>query len=149
MAEEYLQTTVDKFIFRVKVDNLYSEAGVWVAWDEARGLARVGLTDFRQQSSGDVAFVELPEEGQALKGGEDLAGIETVKVDLAVPAPFDCRVEAANGDLEVEPELINQEPYGKGWIAEVIPSVWPVSGLLDAPAYLEVMTQQAEAEGNK
>src|SRR5512135_2741772 len=96
MAEEYLQTTVDKFIFRVKVGNLYSEAGVWVAWDASQGTVRLGLTDFRQQASGDVAFVELPQPGQTVTAGEELAGIETVKVDLAVPAPFDGEVVAAN-----------------------------------------------------
>jgi len=149
VAEEYLQTTIDKFIFRVKVGNLYSEAGVWVAWDEARGVARVGLTDFRQQASGDVAFVELPPMGQAVATDEDLASIETVKVDLAVPAPFEGEVVAVNPGLDDEPELINQEPYGKGWLVELKPAAWPVAGLLDAPAYLAVMTEQAEAEAKK
>jgi glycine cleavage system H protein len=149
VAEEYLQTTIDKFIFRVKTGNLYSEAGVWAAWDAARGVARVGLTDFRQQSSGDVAFVELPPVGQTVSAGDDLASIETVKVDLAAPAPFDGEVTAVNPGLEDEPELINQEPYGKGWLAELKPAVWPVADLLDAPAYLAVMAEQAEAEANK
>ncbi len=149
MGDEFLQTTVGKFIFRVKIGNLYSEAGVWVVWDAAQGTARVGLTDFRQQASGDVAFVELPHAGQAVTAGEELAGIETVKVDLEVPAPFDGEVVAANPELEDEPELINQEPYGRGWLLEVKPAAWPVPGLLDAAAYLDVMTQQAEAEADK
>lgn len=149
MSDEYLQTTIDKFIFRVKVGNLYSEAGVWVAWDESRGLARAGLTDYRQQASGDVAFVELPPAGQVVAAGEDLASIETVKVDLAVPAPFDGEVMAVNAGLEDEPELINQDPYGRGWLAELRPAGWPVPGLLDAAAYLEVMTRQAKAETDK
>ncbi len=149
MSDEYLQTTIDKFIFRVKVGNLYSEAGVWVAWDEARGVARVGLTDFRQQASGDVAVVELPPVGKAVAVEEDLASIETVKVDLAVPAPFEGEVVAVNPDLDDEPELINQEPYGMGWLVELKPAAWPVADLLDAPAYLAVMTEQAEAEAKK
>jgi glycine cleavage system H protein len=149
VTEEYLQTTVDKFIFRVKVGNFYTEAGVWAAWDEARGVARVGLTDFRQQASGDVAFVELPPVGQALAIGDDLASIETVKVDLAVPAPFGGEVAALNAGLEDEPELINQDPYGKGWLVELKPVAWPAPELLDAAAYLAVMTEQAEAEANK
>ncbi len=149
MSDEYLQTTIDKFIFRVKVGNLYSEAGVWVAWDESSGIARLGLTDFRQQASGDVAFVELPAPGQAVIAGEDVASIETVKVDLAVPAPFDGEIVAVNPGLEDEPELINQEPYGKGWLVEIKPAAWPVAGLLAAPAYLQVMTRQAEEEANK
>ncbi len=110
---------------------------------------RLGLTDFRQQASGDVAFVDLPPAGRALAAGEDLANIETVKVNLAVPAPFDGEVVAANSGLADEPELINLDPYGKGWLAELKPAAWPVPGLLDAPAYLKVMTQQAEAEARK
>lgn len=149
MVEEYLQMTVDKFIFRVKAGYLYSEAGLWVAWDETRGTARLGLTDFRQQSSGDVAFVELPPAGHQLAAGEELVSIETVKVDLAVPAPFAGEVVAVNRELEDEPERINQEPYGAGWLVELVPAAWPVPGLLDASAYLELMTQQAQAEANR
>lgn len=149
MAEEYLQTTVDKFIFRVKIGNLYSDNGVWVAWDETRGVVRVGLTDFRQQSSGDVAFVELPRVGQTVAAGDDLAEVETVKVDLTIPAPLYGEVVAVNEDLKDEPELINQDPYGEGWLAELKPAAWPPAGLMDAAAYLDVMTRQAEAEANK
>ena len=146
MNSEYLETTVDKFIFRVKIGHLYSEAGVWAAYDAARGSARVGLTDFRQQASGDVAFVDLPTLGTQLAIGGDLANIETIKVDLTVPAPFGGEVVAVNEALGDAPELINQEPYGAGWLAELKPDHWPAEGLLDAPAYLAVMQAQAEAE---
>jgi glycine cleavage system H protein len=149
LVMEYLETTVDKFIFRVKPGYLYSEAGVWVAFDETRGAARVGLTDFRQQASGDVAFVDLPAIGSRLAAGDDLANIETIKVDLAVPAPFEGEVLATNEALGDASELINQEPYGAGWLVEMKPSAWPVEGLLDAPAYLDVMRAQAEAEAAK
>src|SRR5450756_1861418 len=149
MSEEYLQATVDKFIFRVKSDCLYSAAGVWVARNESAGLVRVGLTDFRQQASGDVAFVDLPAVGQMLQPGEDLASIETVKVDLAVPGPFAGKVVTVNAALAGTPELVNQDPYGEGWLAELAPDQWPVEGLLDAKAYLAVMTRQAEEEAAK
>jgi glycine cleavage system H protein len=146
VSSEYLETTVDKFIFRVKVGYLYSEAGVWAAHDQARGTARVGLSDFRQQASGDVAFVELPEVGSQVEAGSDLVSIETIKVDLTVPAPFGGAVVAVNKGLDETPELINQAPYGDGWLVELKPAVWPVEGLLDASAYLAVMQAQAEAE---
>ena len=74
-----------------------------------------------------------------------LASIETVKVDLAVPAPFDGVVAGVNAALQDEPELINQDPYGAGWLVELRPAAWPVAGLLDAEAYLAVMQAQAEA----
>jgi glycine cleavage system H protein len=140
------QTTVDKFIFRVKVGYLYTEAGVWVAYDKATGTARVGLSDFRQQSSGDAAFVELPEVGATISAGEELVSVETIKVDLAVPAPLTGTVVAVNTALADAPELINQEPYAAGWLVELAPAVWPAPGLLDAATYLAVMTRQAEEE---
>jgi glycine cleavage system H protein len=143
-ARESLSVTVGKFIFRVQEGYLYTEAGVWVAWDGDTRLARIGLSDFRQQSSGDVAFVELPAPGQAVRSGEDLANVETVKVDLAVPAPFDATVAATNEALPDAPELINQEPYGAGWLVDLLPAAWPVTGLLDAATYLALMTAQAE-----
>lgn len=149
MSSEYLETTVDKFIFRVKVSYLYSEAGVWAAYDAAAGTARVGLSDFRQQASGDVAFVELPEVGSQVEAGGDLASIETIKIDLTIPAPFDGEVVAINEALSDAPELINQSPYGAGWLVELKPERWPAEGLLDAPAYLAVMQAQAEAEAAK
>jgi glycine cleavage system H protein len=144
---EYLLVTVGKFIFRVREDCLYTETGIWVSRDAATGLARVGLSDFRQQSSGDMAFVELPALGQAVQVGEEIASVETVKVDLAVPAPFGAVVTAVNQALLDAPELINQDPYGAGWLAELQPAAWPVTGLLDAGAYLAVMTAQAEEAG--
>lgn len=146
MTTEYLETTVDKFIFRVKVGYRYSEAGVWVAYDPAHNTARVGLTDFRQQASGDIAFVDLPAVGAQVAAGGDLANIETIKVDLTVPAPFGGEVVAVNAALGDTPELINQSPYGDGWLVELKPAQWPAAGLLDAPAYLAVMQAQAEAE---
>ena len=149
MSSEYLETTVDKFIFRVKVGYLYSEAGVWVAYSAVGNTARVGLSDFRQQSSGDVVFVELPAAGSQVTAGGDLANIETIKVDLTVPAPFGGAVVAVNEGLGETPELINQAPYGDGWLVELKPEHWPAEGLLDAPAYLAVMQAQAEAEAAK
>jgi len=149
MSQDYLETTVDKFIFRVKVGCLYSETGVWVNMDGASGVARLGLSDYTQQSSGDVAFVSLPEPGQAVAAGKELATVETIKVDLEVQAPFDGEVVAGNEALEDAPELINQDPYGRGWLVEVRPAQWPVASLLDAEKYLVVMTAQAEAEAAK
>jgi glycine cleavage system H protein len=146
VSTEYLETTVDKFIFRVRSGYVYSEAGVWVDYDPARGVARAGLTDFRQQSSGDVAFIELPEVGAQVAAGDDLASIETIKVDLVVPSPLDGEVVAVNEALGDSPELINQQPYNDGWLVELKPATWPAPGLLDAQAYLALTKEQAEAE---
>ena len=144
MSDDFLQVTVGKFIFRVKPGCLYTESGVWAVLDDASGLVRVGLTDFRQQSSGDVVFVELPAAGTRLAAGEDLANIETIKVDMAVPAPAAGEVVAVNEALADAPELINQDPYGAGWLVALKPAIWPAPGLIDAEAYLALMTAQAE-----
>jgi glycine cleavage system H protein len=149
VSEEYLQVTVDKFIFRVKTGFLYTQDGVWLAMDEASGVARAGLTDFRQQASGDLAFVDMPPVGQQVAPGDELANIETVKVDLDVPAPISGEIMATNDALRETPELVNQDPYGEGWLVELKPVRWPAEGLLDAHAYLAVMTQQAQEEANK
>jgi glycine cleavage system H protein len=141
---EYLEVTIDKFVFRVKTGWLYDEAGVWIAMDRTTGIARVGLTDFRQQTSGDVVFVELPEPGIHVVAGDDLASIETIKVDLAVPAPLAGKVTGVNEALIDAPELINQDSYGAGWLVELKPATWPAPGLMDAEAYLALMTTQAE-----
>ena len=149
MGQDYLETTVDKFIFRVKVGNLYSANGVWAGMNEASGVARLGLSDYTQQSSGDVAFVSLPDVGRAVQAGKELATVETIKVDLEVQAPFGGEVVAVNDALEQAPELINQDPYGRGWLVEVRPTQWPAPGLLDAAQYLVAMRAQAEAEAAK
>ncbi len=146
MSDEYLELTVDKFIFRVRSGCLYSEAGVWVDYDPAAKIARCGLTDYRQQSSGDVAFVELPEAGAQVTSGADLANIETIKVDLVVPAPLAGEVVSVNEALADAPELINQQPYDAGWLVELAPATWPAPGLLDAPAYLALTRAQAGAD---
>lgn len=146
MKAEYLTVTVGKFIFRVKVGYFYTEAGVWLASNEVTGAVRAGLTDYRQQTSGDVVFVELPEPGSHIAAGDDLAAIETIKVDLALPSPLDATVAAVNPALGSTPEMINQDPYAAGWLVDLKPDTWPAPGLLDAGGYLALMTAQAQAE---
>ena len=144
MESEFRQATVGKFIFRVKVGCLYTDEGLWLAPQPSTGTVRLGLSDYRQQSSGDAAFVELPAVGEVLSCGDDLASVETVKVDLTVTAPLAAEVIAVNTLLADTPELINQDPYGAGWLVELKPATWPAPGLLAADAYLAVMTAQAE-----
>ena len=82
---EYLETTVDKFIFKVATDRLYSAEGVWALADGDR--IRVGVTDFLQQLSGDVAFAEVKPAGTAVAAGDEVAAIETIKANVEVPSP--------------------------------------------------------------
>jgi glycine cleavage system H protein len=149
----FLETTIDKFTFRVPTDRLYSRDGVWVLRLDAKDgvRIRVGVTDFLQQHSGDIAFVTVRAAGTQLAAGDDVADIETVKVDLALPSPVAGSVLEINPALGATPELINQDPYGDGWLAMIAPTDWEADnrGLLTPEAYFALMQQQARSEVEK
>ena len=146
---DYLETTVDKFIFRVATDRLYSAEGVWALADGDR--IRVGLTDFLQQHSGDVAFAEVKPDGTTLEAGDEVALIETIKVNLSLASPVAGTVAEVNPAMELSPESINQDPYGDGWLAVIDARDWPTDreALLDPQAYFALMKGQAEEEAKK
>ena len=143
---EYLETSVDKFIFKVAIDRVYNGEGVWA---QAEGhLVRIGLSDFLQQRSGDVAFAEVKPVGTELAFGDEAAVIETIKVNIALSSPVTGKVVEVNPDMEMAPEAINQDPYGKGWLAIIEANDWEsdVARLLDPPAYFAKMKVEAEEE---
>jgi len=147
---EYLETTVDKFTFRVATDRLYSPEGVWVFWvqPEGSGRVRIGLTDYLQQHSGDVAFVSVKPPGTKVAAGDELAELETIKMNLSLPAPVSGTVVEVNPALELNPELVNQDPYDKGWLAVLETASWEAerAKLLDPRAYFSVMQSQVDQE---
>jgi glycine cleavage system H protein len=146
MSADALELAVDKFLFRFPADLSFSDAGVWVRFEGPR--ARIGLSDFTQQRNGDVAFAEPKEAGTVVKAGDEVAIVETIKVNLSIPAPLEGRVMEVNGDLLNSPELVNQDPYGKGWLAvlEVEDDEAARRGLKTAAEYLAIAKVQAEAE---
>ncbi len=146
--QEYLEVTVDKFVFAVKTGYLYDEQGVWVALED--GLARVGVTDYLQQKSGDVAFVNVPEPETEVARGQELGSIETIKADVAINAPITGVIQERNEELDVKPELVNEDPYGEGWLVLIHMSDFESDrkSLLTAEQYLPVMKSQAEEEAN-
>jgi glycine cleavage system H protein len=150
---EFLATTVDKFTFRVATDRLYCRDGLWVFWIQPQegNRVRVGLTDYLQQYSGDVAFVTVKPLGTKLEVGDDLADLETIKVNIALPSPVSGAIVGVNDALELNPEFVNQSPYEKGWLAEIEATDWEAERalLLDAKAYLAIMKSQAEEEAKK
>jgi glycine cleavage system H protein len=149
MSEEMLKVSVDKFIFLVPAGCFYSDAGVWVKPEGRR--ARLGLSDFAQQSNGDIAFAKVKQAGTKLDLGDEFAEIETVKVNMSFPSPVNGMIVEVNRSLMDAPELINQEPYGKGWLAvvELSETEDALAQLLDAQAYLALVKGQAEAEMKK
>lgn len=146
---DLLSFTVDKFTFTIPTDRLYHPDGLWV--QERDGRLLVGVTDFFQQNSGDVAFAEVVEPGMAVRAGERLADIETIKVDNELASPVSGTVVEVNDKLTLEAEVINQSPYGDGWLAVIAPSAWDVerAGLLSPEAYLDINREQARREAGK
>lgn len=147
---DMLQTSVDKFTFRVPTDRLFSPEGVWALWlhDQADGRVRVGLTDYLQQHSGDVAFAEGQPLGTQVSAGDEVGMIETIKANLSLPSPVDGTVVEVNPLLETTPEVINQDPYGAGWLVviEVADRETQKARLLGPDAYFAHMKKQAEEE---
>lgn len=147
---EYLETTVDKFIFRVATDRLYTSEGLWVMSLEPQGSNRLrfGLTDYLQQHSGDLAFVSVKPVGTKVTAGGECAELETMKTALSLLSPVTGTIVAINAALEPNPELVNQDPYGKGWLAEIEVPDWDSDrkSLLGPPAYLSAMQEQIQEE---
>jgi glycine cleavage system H protein len=144
-----LETTVDKFTFKVATDRLYTSEGVWAK--EEDGRVRIGLSDFVQQRSGDVAFADVKPAGTVLAAGEEVGVIETIKVNITYTAPVNGKIVEVNPALSDAPEAINQDPYGAGWLAVIEVGDWDAQKgrLLTPQAYFEIMKGQAEEEAKK
>ena len=112
----------------------YSAEHEWVA--VADGIATVGITDHAQEELGDIVFVELPAVGATVTKSKPLGVVESVKAVSDVFAPVSGTVTEVNGTLTGSPEIINQDPYGAGWIMRIRPDdKRQFSALLDAAAY--------------
>ncbi len=146
---EFLETQVDKFIFKVAQDRYYTDEGVWAQADGKR--IRVGLSDFLQQRSGDVAFADVTPQGADLHSGDEFASIETIKVNISLASPLSGKIVEVNPEMETAPEAINQDPYGAGWLAVIEASDWEAerANLLDPQAYFIKMKADAEEEAKK
>jgi glycine cleavage system H protein len=103
--------------FEIPEDCRFLESHEWVRPEN--GTARIGISDFAQDELGDVVFAELPAVGDALTAGEDFAVVESIKAVSDVYAPVSGTVTAVNEDLETAPELLNDDPYGEGWMVAV------------------------------
>ena len=101
-------------------DLLYTKEHEWLRREDD-GTVSVGVTDHAQSALGDLVYVELPEVGQDVEEGGDMAVVESVKAASDVYMPMGGKVTAVNEDLEDTPELVNQDPYGEGWIVRLEP----------------------------
>ena len=146
---EFLETTFEKFIFKVKVGYFYSKEEFWA--DIRDGSARVGLTDFLQKSKGDVAFLETVEPGTEIKQGQEIGKIETIKATFGIISPVSGKVAEVNPEMDASPYLINHDPYGAGWIyrIELSDPEGDEAQLMDAKEYFEIMKGKIAEEAKK
>ena len=116
----------------------YTKEHEWILLDGEIGT--VGITDYAQGELGDVVFVELPAKGKKVKQHDSFATIEAVKAVSDLYAPMSGEVTESNEALKSTPELVNKDPYGKGWMVKVrISDPKEVEGLLNASAYKAVI----------
>ena len=112
----------------------YSSDHEWLKPDGSR--ARMGITDYAQDSLGDVVFIQLPAVGDTVVAGETIGEVESTKSVSDVYAPVSGSVVAVNDALVDSPQLLNDDPYGDGWICEIeLTDPAQVDGMLDAAAY--------------
>ncbi|HYU83854.1 MAG TPA: glycine cleavage system protein GcvH [Kribbellaceae bacterium] len=115
-------------------DLKYTAEHEWVKADG--GNARVGITDFAQNALGDIVFVQLPEVGTAIRAGDSCGELESTKSVSDLFAPVNGTVTAVNEALADQPDLVNTDPYGEGWLIDVeLDDADEVDGLMDAETY--------------
>ena len=112
-------------------------------WIRIEGdVAYVGITDFAQSELGEIVYVEVETVGETLNTAEAFGSIEAVKTVSDLLCPVAAEILEVNPDLEDQPELVNQDPYGKGWIVKVsVVSPAEVNDLMDAAAYRALVQQ--------
>jgi len=116
-------------------DLKYTEEHEWVR-DNGDGTLTVGITDHAQEALGDLVFVELPEVGRLVEGGEACAVAESVKAASDVYSPLGGEVTETNPALEGAPGTINEDPYGEGWLFKLrLSETSQLNSLLDAAGY--------------
>lgn len=118
-------------------DLRYTSDHEWARVTES-GTVRVGITDYAQNSLGDIVFVQMPEPGTAVAAEDTVGEVESTKSVSDIMAPIAGTVVSRNEQLDDAPELVNSDPYGEGWLYELDPADGSdVGSLLDADAYAE------------
>jgi glycine cleavage system H protein len=128
---------------QVPSDLKYTKSHEWIR-RLTDSTVEVGITDHAQHALGDLVFVDVPEAGRQLTAGEACAVVESVKAASDVYAPLAGEVLESNAALSSAPELLNQDPYGKGWLLRLrLADTTALAGLLDASAYSAVLAESA------
>ena len=121
----------------------YTEEHEWVH-DQGDGTCRLGITEFAQEELGEVVYVELPEAGSRFDAGDEIGSVESVKAVAEIYTPLSGEVVEANEAVGDDPELLNEDPHGKGWLIRLrYDSADELAALMDAAAY-EVYLKKGE-----
>lgn len=121
-------------------DLLYTSEHEWLRKEED-GSVTLGITDHAQQALGDLVYVELPEVGQELESGGEMAVVESVKAASDVYSPISGTVLEVNAELADDPQKINADPYGDGWIARLQPADDDMGDAMGPEAYQELLDE--------
>ncbi|MEJ7795160.1 MAG: glycine cleavage system protein GcvH [Nocardioides sp.] len=118
-------------------DLKYTAEHEWVRVPgESEGSVRVGITHFAQDALGDIVYVSLPEVGDSVESGSPCGELESTKSVSDIFAPVSGEIVSRNDSLDATPELVNNDPYGGGWLFELVPGdAEAVDGLMDAATY--------------
>jgi len=117
---------------------LYTKDHEWIQLHED-GTATVGITDYAQESLGDITFVEFPSAGESFSIGDTFGVVESVKAASDLCMPLDAEVLEINEGVDSEPELLNSDPYQKGWLLKIrLADASQTEALLKAAAYAEI-----------
>jgi glycine cleavage system H protein len=123
----------------IPADLRYAKSHEWLKV-ETDGTVTIGITDYAQNSLGDITYVQVPKVGATLKAGETFGVVESVKAASDLYSPIAGTVVAVNPALEAAPETVNQSPYGDGWMLKLKPADSAAPGtLLDAAAYTQLV----------
>ncbi|MGC8869288.1 MAG: glycine cleavage system protein GcvH [Sulfurihydrogenibium sp.] len=132
--------------YKIPENLYYTKEHIWVKIEN--DVATIGITDYGQKQLGDVVFVDLPEVGREVESGEVIASVESVKAVSEVYSPVSGKIISVNEDLANDPSVINSDPYGDGWIADIQMSdpseVEDLMTAEDYKAYLEEVESEEE-----
>lgn len=128
---------------KVPEDLLYTKNHEWARIED--GTAVIGITDFAQHSLGDITYVELPEEGQMFHAGKVFGTVDSLKTVAELFAPVSGEVLESNTGLPNSAELVNEDPYGEGWMVKIeLSDEKELEQLLPAAEYLKLISKQAK-----
>ena len=115
----------------------YTKSHEWVSFEN--GIATIGITDFAQHQLSDLTFVELPDSGIKVSSGDEVAVVESVKAAADVYAPISGDIVEVNNALEDDPEIVNRDAFGEGWIFKInVKNESELDELMDADSYQEI-----------